>query len=819
MKRDIALGIVIGGAVDASLGRALSDTQSRITRLKQTAEQQRLWQRTIGETQRLQGEFRKLHLSGDAAAEGIRKKIESNLTVLRQAGIEADNLDRAYQRLGRTARGLELQASGRERIGQGVAQGREAVGDALKLTATVAVPATISANYQAIVRDMAIKAGIAGTAREAQIGEQIAQSALASGMGRNELAQAINQLVGGGMDLERATTFAPLLAKFAVGQGSGSVDTARMIGALEQNARISDPAQMQQALEAIAYLGKEGSFESSDMARWFPELLAEMQKIGITGQDSVNQLGAMLQVQMKVSGSPDQAANNLKNWFSKIGSPETQRRYADAGIDYTAMMQEAIGKGWSTMESSFVLARAYIEQVDPQRAQQVSVAAQRIGEARDPAKQQAMLQAFEATMKTGDLFADMQVKAALTAYMQNADLYQRLKQNAAQASGEIEQDLIARRETSKQIWAEAGQAWDEALRRIGDALRPVTDTVGQAVGSVGRALATLVEQAPMVVAGLATVAGGLVALKGAKAAWNIGRGAWDLARGTLMSGRIGTGKGLPGKLGSLASVLSGGAASAGAQPVFVTNWPGGGGGLMDLLGQSGRVRPGTATTAGRAAGGIAASANNLGRFTRVGNWLGKAGGRLGGAMGGALAIGTAAYQVYDTSKNATTRQEKAQGYGGAAGTLAGGLAGAKLGAAVGALGGPIGIAIGGLLGGAIGSFAGDKLGGWLGKSLVAPTTPQPSPTLAATPTSAAVSPPTSAANTPAPIVRPATTPAVKAPPVPQQLSFSPTLQITVKGDVKDPRQLANELLPHLKTLFEQFQQKAQRAAWYDGAHV
>lgn len=61
-----------------------------------------------------------MHLNGDAAAEGIRKKIEANLTVLRQAGIEADNLDRAYQRLGRTARGLELQASGRDRIGQGV---------------------------------------------------------------------------------------------------------------------------------------------------------------------------------------------------------------------------------------------------------------------------------------------------------------------------------------------------------------------------------------------------------------------------------------------------------------------------------------------------------------------------------------------------------------------------------------------------------------------------------------------------------------------------------------------------------------------------
>lgn len=55
--------------------------------------------------------------------------------------------------------------------------------------------------------------------------------------------------------------------------------------------------------------------------------------------------------------------------------------------------------------------------------------------------------------------------------------------------------------------------------------------------------------------------------------------------------------------------------------------------------------------------------------------------------------------------------------------------------------------------------------------------------------------------------------------MPQQVNFSPTLQITVKGDVKDPRQLANELMPHLKRLFEQFQQQNQRAAWFDCAHV
>lgn len=192
----------------------------------------------------------------------------------------------------------------------------------------------------------------------------------------------------------------------------------------------------------------------------------------------------------------------------------------------------------------------------------------------------------------------------------------------------------------------------------------------------------------MVVAGLATVAGGLVALKGARAAWNIGRGALDLARGTLLAGRSGrapAAPGLPGKLGNLASVLTGGAA-AGAQPVFVTNWPGAG-----ALGfRSAGLGPGRRGRAFR----IASRRHGLRRW-RFGagrRRLGKAGGRPGGA----LAIGSAAYQVFDTAKNATTRSESS-GL-----RRCGRHAGRRLGRCQArcrksALGGPIGIAIGGRL--------------------------------------------------------------------------------------------------------------------------
>ncbi|MCZ2898079.1 phage tail tape measure protein, partial [Burkholderia thailandensis] len=475
MAREIALGIVIGGAVSATFGKAISDTQSKIVGLRKTAAEKGMWQRQIGETIKLQDEFRRLHRAGDSAAETIRRKLESNLRTLRDAGIEVDRLDRAYARLGRTARGLELRAMGHERLSGGREAMRGAIGDSMKLTAAIAVPTMVSAQYQAIIRDIAIKGGIARTGEERAMSDRIRRDALANGMNRNELAEAVNQMVAGGMDLDRALGFAPAVAKFSVGQSATSAETAKMIQALEQNADIKDPAAMLKALEAIAYLGKEGSFESVDMARWFPVLLAEMKKIGITGQDSVTQLGAMLQVQMKTAGNPDEAANNLKNWFSKIGSGETERNYKKAGVDYEAKMKEAVGKGWSTLEASFVLARAYIERVDPAKAKQLAEAAKSINAELDPAKRQKQIRAFEETMKTGDLFNDMQVKAALTAYLQNADLYTNLKRNAASASGEIEKDLKDRRDASKQIWKEVADQWDEAMRSIGDALRPVTD--------------------------------------------------------------------------------------------------------------------------------------------------------------------------------------------------------------------------------------------------------------------------------------------------------------------------------------------------------
>ncbi|VWB35436.1 tail length determination protein [Burkholderia arboris] len=813
MAKDLALGIVIGGAVSATFGKAISDTSSKIDAMKKRANDSRLWQRQIGETMRLQDEFRRLHLAGDSAADGIRRKLDSNLKSLRDAGIEVGRLDRAYAQLGRTARGLDLKVAGRERLAAGQEAGRGVIGDAVKLTAAVAVPATIAANYQAIIRDIALKAGIARTQQEAAMGSRIRRDAASNGIGRNELADAVNQMVAGGMDLDRALNFAPLVAKFSIGQGATTVETAKMIQALQQNAEIVDPQQMSKALEAIAYLGKEGSFESVDMARWFPVLLAEMKKVGITGQDSVTQLGAMLQVQMKTAGSSDEAANNLKNWFSKIGSGETERNYAKAGVDYQGKMREAIGKGWSTLEASFVLARAYIERVDPAKAKQLAAAAKQFNSEMDPAKRQTQMAAFAETMKTGDLFNDMQVKAALTAYMQNAELYTNLKRNAQQASGEIQKDLEARRETSKQIWSEVGQRWDDAMRSIGDALRPITDRVGEAAKGAGSSVQSAADSAPKATAAVVGIAGTVLAVRGAKALWSIGRGMFDIARGTVLArggrGAAGRAGGAGGAVGRALDAIGGAAGAAGGvQRVFVVNMPGGGGdggGLGDLMG-GGR--------AGRAARRAAARAGRFGRIGRIFNAGRAIFGRVA-PYAGKLAVGAtvlkfglAAREAYAVASSTDTNDRKASRFAGIAGSLAGGVIGAKVGAVVGSIGGPIGTAVVGVLGGALGTFVGDKALSAIANKVLGQR-------LDETPANAeAVAKAAKAAESPAADAR-------FGPRIDQTNTFAPVFNVKIEGSDADmANKFIQQVSPQLTRMMEEQQRKANsRTAMFDSPHM
>ncbi|SDC64766.1 phage tail tape measure protein, TP901 family, core region [Pseudomonas guariconensis] len=763
-KNKLSIALELGGVVSSSLGSAFKTVDGHISKLEAKGNKAKVLKGMIGDTQRLQAEWKKAHDTGAAGADKLLRKLDSNLDSLRKQGVEVGRLSREYQRLGREAKAADLQLKGHQQIQQGKDGLKSNLGRAAIGVGLAAVPTTISAGYQAIIRDIAIKSDIVNKPQEAQLSRAVIDTARDTGMSRNDVADLINQLVGAGMDVEKAMAYAPTAAKFAIGQGSSGVDTAAMIQALQQNAKITDPKVMQQALEAIAYQGQAGSFEAADMAKWFPQLLAGMEKNGVTGLDAVTSLGAMLQVQMKTAGSSDEAANNFKNWMEKIGAGDIQRNYEKAGIDYQKSLNTGLQKGMNVFEASMGLAMQYIEKTDPKKALELKEAQAKIDKEVDPEKATKALQALEKSLRTGDVFADQQVKAALTAYAQNRGLYNTLKADSADAkkvAGILDKNLAERRETSAQRWSELGQAMDDSMRSIGDAIRPATDMLAVGLTKTAHVVTDLSDRLPGLALGVSGVAAAVMTFLTARSAVRIGRGVFNLARGRGMERGLGGGgagelpatgnKVVDAGLGVLGKVLGGPASndpgrSDDPQRVFVVNASaiGGLGSPAGAdAGASGKRRrgrrarrqtggafgntrvpaprvatPGMATIASEAAGALDGKA--IGRTVRslrgITRGLSKIpGGKLVDAIPG----------VIDTALNAETRDEKAEGYGSVAGGLAGAWAGGSAGAATGALIGSIvpgiGTAIGGVVGGAIGAvlggIGGESVGGYLGKKV------------------------------------------------------------------------------------------------------
>ena len=292
---------------------------------------------------------------------------------------------------------------------------------------------------------------------------------------------------------------------------------------------------------------------------------------------------------------------------------------------------------------------------------------------------------------------------------------------------------------------------------------------------------------------------------------------------------------------------------------------------------------------GASASPIGATASRFAPKAMMGKGLGFA------KVGAPLALIEAGLIAADTYQNAETRDEKAEGYGNAAGTLAGTLAGAAAGAAIGSVVPVIGTVVGGLIGGFLGSWGGGELGSAVGKAafggpdtsaerLVLPAQPSPlrlpppsntpmpilgqmapsvstGPLMLKVPAAALRLPPASTTPAPglarvapsvpsgplipkAPVAGPAlgdvsrslavapaaaaAAPAVLSaaavaksdpPRIDQRWTFAPSMPVNVQGDVKDPRQLAQELMPHMRQMFEDFSREQARRNLFDAPHV
>ncbi|MBK5477440.1 phage tail tape measure protein [Pseudomonas sp. TH21] len=818
MANNLALGVVIGGAISSTVGAAFKDVEGRIKKLSDQGTKARVLQSTIGDTIRLRDEWKKAHDTGSASADGLLKKLESNLRTLKDQGVEVSKLRNEYQKLGQVARGAELKALGHTQLKQGKDGLKSSLGQATALSAAVAIPTKISGDYQAQVRQMSLWAHTAGTEDEGKMAEMVSTIADDKGMSRQLLAKAVGGLIEKGVEWQEASEYAGQIADLIDGQGMEAETIATLINSFkEAGVKKEDMAGM---LGQVAAAGDIGAFGPKDMARYLPAMLGNIKRLGMEGPEAVRFLGASLQSQYSQTQDSAAAATNMNNLLSAVISSTSQERFAKEGYDLAGSIIAATksGKAANPVDAFIMLSQEMIKRQDPAKAKKIEALKAKIKAAADGSaeEQQAMVALTEAA-GLANIVSDQSASAGLLAQIKYGDKIKADMVTIKHTDGKtkIEADAAKARETSNRKWSTATAGMEASMISLGDGLRPLTDKVADGLGKVGYALADLANKYQPVTAVIAGVAAGAVTLGAALSALKIGKGLLNIGRGSLMGN-----PNIP-------------------QKVIVTNLPAGGLGGLD--------------------GGV----DGGGKDGKGGK--GGKGGKVGMAVKGiaALAVVEAGFKIKDTYDNATTRDGKAEGYGEAAGGLAGTLAGAAAGAAIGSAIPVIGTVVGGLLGAYLGSMGGDALGGYLGKAVFggddglkkmpdagplmmanagkdippvmadiaasfAPKANGAGPLLmpGAVKTPGPVggdvvrslaSPP--ASSTPAAVSLMAVPPKPLAPKIEQKVDISAPIQVTVQGDVKDPAQLARELRPYIEQQQREITQQLESRKLYDDAHL
>ncbi|WP_034106673.1 phage tail tape measure protein [Pseudomonas lurida] len=816
MANNLALGVVIGGAISSTVGAAFKDVEGRIKKLSDQGTKARVLQNTIGDTIRLRDEWKKAHDTGSASADGLLKKLESNLRTLKDQGVEVSKLRNEYQKLGQVARGAELKALGHTQIKQGKDGLKGSLGQATALSAAIAIPTKISGDYQAQMRQMSLWAHTAGTEDEGKMAEMVSTIADKKGMSRQLLAQAVGGLIEKGVEWQEASDYAGQIADLIDGQGMEAETIATLINSFkEAGVKKEDMAGM---LGQVAAAGDIGAFGPKDMARYLPAMLGNIKRLGMEGPEAVRFLGASLQSQYSQTQDSAAAATNMNNLLSAVISSTSQERFAKEGYDLAGSIIAATksGKAANPVDAFIMLSQEMIKRQDPAKAKKIEALKAKIKASADGSaeEQQAMVALTEAA-GLANIVSDQSASAGLLAQIKYGDKIKADMVTIKETDGKtkIEADAAKARETSNRKWSAATAGMEASMISLGDGLRPLTDKVADGLGKVGYALADLANKYQPVTAVIAGVAAGAVTLGAALSALKIGKGLLNVGRGSLMGN-----PNIP-------------------QKVIVTNLPAGG------------------------MGGLDGGADGGGKGKKGGKSGGKGGAMLKGI--GALAVVEAGFKIKDTYDNATTQDEKAEGYGESAGGLAGTLAGAAAGAAIGSVIPVIGTVVGGLLGAYLGGMGGDALGGYLGKAafggdgglkkipdagplmmanagqdippvmgdIAASFAPKangagpllmPGAVKAPGPAGGDVvrslaSPPASSA--PAAVSLMAVTPKPPAPKIEQKVDITAPIHVTVQGDVKDPAQLARELQPYIAQQQREITQQLESRKLYDDAHL
>ncbi|EGM6573459.1 phage tail tape measure protein [Salmonella enterica] len=494
MATTFSIGVLVSGAVTSTFLSTMTGTQRMLDKLGAA---------TSGLQQRQEGLTRALERYGDAGS--------------RMAGrlrTELDSVSRAFEGLEKRQKNLtkwaaQSQALKNNRLGH-YGQLMEVYGQGRALYNMVAPALSQSMQFKSGMIDMAITAGYDDNTRDI-LGQQIRGWSLQYNQLQDELQKAAGTLISNNIDnLSDIRAYMPAIARGATATNTPADLWAQAAFTTQQSLglKASDFAAAQ---NIMTYAGKEGSFEIPDQVKWLPQLAPMMSGIA-EGKDAIAELGAALQVARIGAGTSDEAANNFKNFLTKIFAQDNQLRFQNAGIDLKNSILQQKANGISPVEGMMNTIQWYIEKQSPEALKQFKSAMK----IKDDKKRDETLKSLAANFQLGDLFSDMQVMAFVRPMLANMDKYRQIKDDSLKSA---DQDMLkgdyAKRLNDPLVVMRGFQvSASELAMSIGDQLVPAfVGLTREAVRWMNRASAW-VKAHPQMVRNIAALAAGLLVFKG-----------------------------------------------------------------------------------------------------------------------------------------------------------------------------------------------------------------------------------------------------------------------------------------------------------------
>ena len=313
-------------------------------------------------------------------------------------------------------------------------QGIEAYGMAQTVYHTVSPAVQQSMSFQDKMIDMSITAKYDNKTRDALAG-QIKGWALKYNQYQDELQEAVGSLISDNIDNVSDIGFLmPDIARAATATRTSAQDWAK-VAAVWQNSLKGAARDFGAVQNIMAYAGDQGSFEIPDQVKWMQSLAPMMAGLA-SGKEAVAEIGASLQIAKIGAGSTDEAANNFKNFLTKIFARDTQKQFADLGIDLQGSIASYKAAGISPIEGMLSVIERYLNAKSPEALAGFK-SAMKIKN--DTARDEA-LQALAKNFGLGDMFADMQVMAFIRPMLANMDRYREIRAGALRAA---DNDLLA----------------------------------------------------------------------------------------------------------------------------------------------------------------------------------------------------------------------------------------------------------------------------------------------------------------------------------------------------------------------------------------